>query len=188
MTISGITGDGTLGISIVAGTASNSEGNLAAASGASATFTVDNTAPVTIANPVGGLYSSAQKVSLIVGEDAVIYYTMDGTDPTESSSQYSSPIPVNATTTLKYFARDTAGNVESVKASNYTIITDIPGDMDGDGAVTIADAIIALQAMAGMHPQGLRLDCKTSGTDVNKDGRLALQEAVYILQRVAGMR
>jgi hypothetical protein len=45
VTISSITGDGTIGISIAAGTASDTAGNTAAASGASATFTVDNTAP-----------------------------------------------------------------------------------------------------------------------------------------------
>ena len=45
VTISSITGDGTLGISIAAGTASDTAGNTAPASGASTTFTVDNTAP-----------------------------------------------------------------------------------------------------------------------------------------------
>jgi hypothetical protein len=43
--ISGISGDGALGISIAAGTASDTAGNLAPAAGPSATFTVDNTAP-----------------------------------------------------------------------------------------------------------------------------------------------
>ena len=43
--ISSITGDGTLGISIVAGSAADNAGNLAAAAGPSATFIVDNTGP-----------------------------------------------------------------------------------------------------------------------------------------------
>ena len=43
VTISNITGNGTLGISIAAGTASDTLGNLAPAAGPSATFTVDNT-------------------------------------------------------------------------------------------------------------------------------------------------
>jgi uncharacterized repeat protein (TIGR03803 family) len=52
VTLSGITGDGTLGISIAAGTASDTAGNLAPAAGPSATFTVDNTPPtVTIGEP-----------------------------------------------------------------------------------------------------------------------------------------
>jgi gliding motility-associated-like protein len=45
VTISSITGDGTLGISIAAGTATDLATNLAPAAGPSTTFTVDNTAP-----------------------------------------------------------------------------------------------------------------------------------------------
>ena len=45
VTISGITGNGTLSISIDAGTASDGAGNTASAAGPSGTFTVDNTAP-----------------------------------------------------------------------------------------------------------------------------------------------
>lgn len=52
VTISSITGDGTLGISIQAATASDSAGNTAPAAGPSTTFSVDNTAPtVTISAP-----------------------------------------------------------------------------------------------------------------------------------------
>ena len=52
VTISSITGNGTLGISISAGTASDKAGNLAAAAGPSATFTVDNIAPtISISGP-----------------------------------------------------------------------------------------------------------------------------------------
>ena len=54
VTISSITGDGSLGILIAAGTASDLAGNLAPAAGPSATFTVDNTAPtISIGSPVG---------------------------------------------------------------------------------------------------------------------------------------
>jgi hypothetical protein len=45
ITISNISGDGTIGISILAGTASDTSGNLAPAAGPSDTFAVDNTAP-----------------------------------------------------------------------------------------------------------------------------------------------
>jgi hypothetical protein len=49
VTISGITGDGSLAISIVAGTASDLAGNLAPAAGPSAMFIVDNTGPTVVA-------------------------------------------------------------------------------------------------------------------------------------------
>jgi len=46
VTISGITGDGTLAITLAAATASDTAGNLSAGTGPSATFKVDNTIPV----------------------------------------------------------------------------------------------------------------------------------------------
>ena len=59
VTLSGITGDGTLGISISAGTATDMAGNSAAATEASATCEVDNTRPtVAISGPSLGLSNS----------------------------------------------------------------------------------------------------------------------------------
>jgi hypothetical protein len=60
VTISGITGNGSLGISIEPGTAGDLAGNLAPESGASTTFTVDNTPPtVSISEPSASSTSGA---------------------------------------------------------------------------------------------------------------------------------
>jgi hypothetical protein len=59
----------------------------------------------------------------------------------------------------------------------------VPGDVDGDGAVTMADAIFALQIAERINPAGVNLSA-----DVNNDGRIGLAEAIYILQKVAEMR
>ncbi len=79
VSISGITGDGTLGISIAAGTASDNVGNTAVSAGPSPTFTVDNTAPtLSIGSPSASstasgpitytvIYSGADAVSLAPG-------------------------------------------------------------------------------------------------------------------------
>jgi hypothetical protein len=59
-----------------------------------------------------------------------------------------------------------------------------PGvDVNGDGNVNLADAIMVLKVLAGLEPAGLNL-----GADVNADGRIGLAELVYILQDVAGLR
>jgi len=83
--------------------------------------TADTTAPSTTANPAGGTFTSAQNVTLTANETATIYYTTNGSTPTTSSAVYSSPINISSTTTLKFFAKDTAGNSEAVKTQTYTI-------------------------------------------------------------------
>lgn len=81
----------------------------------------DTTAPVTTASPTGGTYSGSVTVTLTRNEAGTTYYTTNGTTPTTASSVYSAPLTFTATTTLKYFSRDTAGNSEAVKTQTYTI-------------------------------------------------------------------
>jgi hypothetical protein len=91
---------------------------------ASATYTIN--APSRVAtpsfNPAGGTYSSPQSVTLSCGTfGATIRYTTNGSEPTSSSTQYSSWIIVNSTTTIKAKAF-MSGMTESYTASaTYTI-------------------------------------------------------------------
>lgn len=82
---------------------------------------VDTTAPVTTASPAEGLFNANQTVTLTVNEPATIYYTTNGATPTTSSPVYSTPLSISATTTLRFFAKDSAGNSETVKTQTYTI-------------------------------------------------------------------
>jgi len=61
-------------------------------------------------------------------------------------------------------------------------ISAVKGDINGDG-VDLSDAILALQVLAGLNPDGIHL----SG-DVNGDDNIGLADAIYILQKVSGMR
>ena len=71
VTISNISGDGNLGISIAADTASDLAGNLAPAAGPSTTFTVDNTPPKsTVTFPMAASYNAASWMGSISGTAA----------------------------------------------------------------------------------------------------------------------
>ncbi len=48
-----------------------------------------------------GFYDSVQTVSLTVTDGSTVYYTIDGSEPTESSTTYSSPIPVSSSTVIR---------------------------------------------------------------------------------------
>jgi YD repeat-containing protein len=104
----------------------------------------DTTPPITTADPPGGTYNAAKIVTLSCSDGYgagcdKIYYTTDGTTPTTSSPVYSSPITISVTATLKFFARDLAGNSETVKSEIYTIDATAPTNptscLDTHGAI-----------------------------------------------------
>ena len=71
--------------------------------------------------PDGGIYTQTQSVTLsCTTEGASIYYTNDGTDPTENSTLYSSAIEVSETTTLKAKAFKSGYTASAVATATYT--------------------------------------------------------------------
>jgi hypothetical protein len=96
---------------------------------------VDTTAPVSSITCNGstcaaGWYAAPVNVALSATDAAsgvtVIRYTLDGSEPTASSTAYSGPFTVSATTTVKFRAWDNAGNVEATKAQLVRIDTEPP--------------------------------------------------------------
>ena len=67
VTLTGCTGDGTIGISVAAGTAGDTAGNAALGAGPSTSFTVDNTAPtVSISAPSANVVNAAGSIDYVV--------------------------------------------------------------------------------------------------------------------------
>jgi len=100
-------------------------GNVAAVQ--TRTYTIDKTPPTVTANLATGVYNTTKSVTLTaidnVDSNPAIYYTIDGSTPTTSSTRYTTPITISGTTTLKFMARDNVGNVAAVQTRNYIIDT-----------------------------------------------------------------
>ena len=76
-----------------------------------------------------GIYADDQTVEITAGGNT-IYYTIDGTEPSDESIKYEQPITISTTTTLKAIAYDADDNASSVATATYTIL--LKG-AEGDG-------------------------------------------------------
>lgn len=63
-----------------------------------------------------------------------------------------------------------------------------PGDVNGDGKVDVADAVVSVQVKSGQAPSALRSDYAASGADVDGDNKVGHHEAVYTMQTAAELR
>lgn len=66
--------------------------------------------------------------------------------------------------------------------SYYEEIGSVPGDYDGLNGVDLADAILALQVVAGFTFETLE-----TGNEISGDGAIGVEEAIFALQEVAGV-
>jgi hypothetical protein len=93
----------------------------------------DLTPPAVTVHPIGGLYGEVQFVTIATGEVATVLYTLDGSEPQDGAAATvtgSSPLfwirIGQGTTTLRYRARDKAGNLSPVRSETYVVDVALP--------------------------------------------------------------
>ena len=122
---------------------------------------------------VGSYSGGSQRGRYNLAETTYVY---DGSAIAAGSSYYNLQV------------RDAAGNFSMVGVPFTYSSNILKGDIDGNGVVNLADAILAVKVLAGQTPEGIRENYGMSGTDVNGDGQVGLHEGLYILQKIAGLR
>ncbi|MDR2490693.1 MAG: chitobiase/beta-hexosaminidase C-terminal domain-containing protein [Spirochaetaceae bacterium] len=117
------------------------------------TYTLMGTASQPQADVVGGVYNEPQTVVLSsMTPDAAIYYTTDGSTPTEESSLSTGPIPIGQNTVLKA----------------YTVKHDMVDSEVMTEEYFLAVAAPAVSPGAGIYrePQNVGITCETAGAVV----------------------
>ena len=94
-------------------------------------------------SPAAGTYSEVQNVEITTATDgATIYYTTDGTDPDETSTDYTAAIPVAETMTIKAIAVKEGMTDSEIATAEYIIkiITVNPKNIGSNYFVKVTDA------------------------------------------------
>ena len=165
VTILGITGSGTLGISIASGTGSDVAGNLAPAAGPSTTFAVVPPAPAIVIEESG--------TGLLTG--ATVGFGVQA---------------VNSTTTKTFTIRNTGSaplTVSEVNLFNPAAPRQnaaLPGDVNDNGTVTTLDLTLLNQSSQG-NPLAI---ATAKFPDVNGDNVVSPADANPVKEHVLGSR
>lgn len=110
-------------------------------------------------SPAAGTYTTAQTVSInCVTGGATIHYTTDGSEPTASSTLYSSAIEVAATTTIKAKAFKDGMTASAVAEAAYTI--------NSSSTETVATPTFSLPGGTYAGTQNVEISCATEGATI----------------------
>lgn len=111
------------------------------------------TAPAPTFAPGTGTYTVAPSVTIADSlAGTTIYYTVDGTSPTPSSTKYSAPFPITSTTTVAAIAVESGYNNSPAASATYTIVAPAapaPTFSPSAGSYTSAQTITLADTQAG---------------------------------------
>jgi hypothetical protein len=92
-----------------------------------ATAVFDLPVPAPVISPNGGNFSNTQTVTIMDDEPtAVIYFTTDGSTPTSSSTRYTGPILLTATTTITACAISPGSPASAVASARFVYLYPVP--------------------------------------------------------------
>lgn len=86
--------------------------------------------------------------------------------------------------TVSYTSEDSDGNIATCEYS-FTVCNASLCDVDGNGKISIADALTALRVAAKIIPVD---DVYLAAADTDSDGTVTVSDALFVLETVVGLR
>ena len=115
-------------------------------------------------SPVAGTYNGTQNITIACATDgATIRYTLDGTDPTETSTEYTAAIEVSATTTIKAKAWKDGLTASEIATAEYVITNYTP--LDAPTFSPVAGTYTGAQNVTITAADGATIRYTLDGTD-----------------------
>ena len=113
---------------------------------------VENLLSVTASAPSGGIVKGSAVTLSSPTAGAEIYYTVDGTEPTQTSTRYSGPLTIDEDTVVKAIAVS-GGNTSGVYSFTYTVLQELDNlrihDIQGASHNSLYDGL-AVQNVEGI--------------------------------------
>ncbi len=110
-------------------------------------------------SPAGGTYTSAQNVTISCATSgAEIRYTLDGTEPTASSTLYTGALSITSTKTLKAKGFKTGMNASAIASATYNISEEPVG--------TVAAPAFDIPGGTYASAQNVAITCATAGAEI----------------------
>jgi hypothetical protein len=133
--------------------------------------------PTALFTPPAGTYQTAQSVSLApaaLPADATLRYTLDGSDPTESSPAYQAPIPLplNSSTTIRVKGFKEGWMPSEISTAVYTITGTLPAPV-----FSIPGGLYA-------QPPAVAITCAIPGASIHytTDGSVPTQDSPVLAE------
>ena len=104
-------------------------------------------------------------VAITVPANTTVYYTTDGTAPTNASTQYTAAFNINATTTVKAIAYDGDGCASDVVSATYTRAYTLAGAKALYNGSDVSNVIISLAGVQFIAKSGSSYTYVQQGTD-----------------------
>lgn len=105
-------------------------------------------APTAPTLPAEGNFDYTKEITITIPDGTTVYYTLDGADPTSSSTAYSAPFTIDATKTVKAIAYD--GTYPSaVVSATYTRTYKYINEITAAGTYTVKGTVVAVYGTTG---------------------------------------